>query len=395
MELQIGAVSAITLAKEYGTPLYIYDKQIILKRIQELKDAFPYANICYAIKANSNISLLKLIAEQGLGADCSSKVELELAEYTGFDLKKSIFTAVNPSDEDLVKALQSEALINLDDLSIFYRLQKISLPKKISFRINPGFGAGKFPGIIVAGKDVKFGMPEERAKEAYRAAKAAGIKEFGIHMMTGSCVLEEEYFEELIKALQEIAENISKELDIQFECIDIGGGLGVPYEPEEIPLNIKRLGERIQKTYKNKATLMLEPGRYIVAEAGTLLTTVNTIKNNFIGVDAGMTNLIRPALYGAYHPIVLANDREAQNTEILSIVGPVCESTDCFAKDRPLPKIKEGDILAIQVAGAYGFAMSSQYNGRLRPAEVLVDGNVHKLIRKRETTEDLIKNERN
>ena len=138
---------------------------------------------------------------------------------------------------------------------------------------------------------------------------------------------------------------------------------------------------------------MLEPGRYVVAESGMLLTTVNTIKNNFIGVDAGMTNLIRPALYGAYHSIVLANDLQAPKTESLMIVGPVCESTDCFAKDRPMPKIKEGNILAIQVAGAYSFAMSSQYNGRLRPSEVLLDNGLHKLIRKRETIIDLIQYE--
>ena len=393
MELQIGGVSAISLTKTYGTPLYVYDKQIILKKIQELKEAFPYARICYALKANSNIYLLKLIAQQGLGADCSNKIELELAEYAGFNLKESIFTAVNPSDEDLVKALQTGAMMNLDDLSIFYRLQKFGLPKKISFRINRGFGAGKFPGIVVGGKDVKFGMSEERAKQAYCAAKEAGIQEFGIHMMTGSCVLEESYFEELLKSIQSIAENFSQELNIHFEHINLGGGLGVPYEPEEVPLNLKRLGERIQKIYNTKSILMLEPGRYVVAESGMLLTTVNTIKNNFIGVDAGMTNLIRPALYGAYHSIVLANDLQAPKTESLMIVGPVCESTDCFAKDRPMPKIKEGNILAIQVAGAYSFAMSSQYNGRLRPSEVLLDNGLHKLIRKRETIIDLIQYE--
>ena len=236
-------------------------------------------------------------------------------------------------------------------------------------------------------------MSEERAKQAYCAAKEAGIQEFGIHMMTGSCVLEESYFEELLKSIQSIAENFSQELNIHFEHINLGGGLGVPYEPEEVPLNLKRLGERIQKIYNTKSILMLEPGRYVVAESGMLLTTVNTIKNNFIGVDAGMTNLIRPALYGAYHSIVLANDLQAPKTESLMIVGPVCESTDCFAKDRPMPKIKEGNILAIQVAGAYSFAMSSQYNGRLRPSEVLLDNGLHKLIRKRETIIDLIQYE--
>ncbi|MDP3728797.1 MAG: diaminopimelate decarboxylase [bacterium] len=395
MELQIGNVSAIVLAKEYATPLYVYDKQIILQKIQELKEAFPHARICYAIKANSNLSILKLIAQQGLGADCSNRIEIELAEKAGFDLKKSIFTSVNPSDADLNKALSIGILMNLDDLSIFQRLKKLGLPKRISFRINPGFGAGKFSGIVCGGKDTKFGMSEERATEAYRLAKESGIEHFGIHMMTGSCVLDELYFEEITKAIQTIAENISKKIEIQFEYIDIGGGLGIPYEPFEKSLNLKNIAERIKRIYTSSALLMLEPGRFIVAESGTLLTTVTTIKDNFIGVDAGMTALIRPALYGAYHPILLANNPEADKTEKLTIVGPICESTDCFAKDRSLPKIKEGDILAIQITGAYGFAMASQFNGQPKPAEVLISNGFHSLIRKRETTEDLIKNESN
>ncbi len=395
MELQIGEVSAITLAKEYGTPLYAYDKQIILQRIQELKQAFPQAHLCYAIKANPNLSLLRLIAQQGLGVDCSNRFELELAEKAGFDLKKSVFTSTNPSDEDLKKALATGVLMNLDHLSIFRRVQKISLPKKISFRINPGFGNGKFPEIDVGGKDAKFGMSEELATESYRLAKASGIEHFGIHMMTGSCILDEAYFEKLIFTIENIAENIEKKVGIKFEWMDIGGGLGVPYEPFEKALNLQAVSERIKRVKKSSATLVLEPGRYIVAESGTLLTKVTTIKDHFIGVDAGMTTLIRPMLYGAYHPIVLANNPEAEKTEKQTIVGPICESTDCFAKDRPLPKIKEGDILAIQIAGAYGFIMGSQYNGQPRAAEVLASNGLHSLIRRRETTEDLIRNEIN
>ncbi len=393
MELQIGGISAITLAKEYGTPLYAYDKQIILKKINELKEAFPHARICYALKANPNHSLLKLIAQQGLGVDCSNRFELELAEKVGFDLKKSVFTSTNPSDEDLKKALTTGILMNLDHISIFRRLQKIGLPKRISFRINPGFGNGKFPEIDVGGKDAKFGMSEELATECYKLAKASGIEHFAIHMMTGSCILDPAYFEKLIQSIETIAENIEKKVGITFEWIDIGGGLGVPYEPFEKPLNLKVLGDRIQQIKKSSAILVLEPGRFIVAESGTLLTRVTTLKEKFIGVDAGMTTLIRPMLYGAYHPILLANDTSLPETEKLTVVGPICESTDCFAKDRSLPKIKEGDILAIQVAGAYGFIMGSNYNGQPRPAEVIVSNGLHSLIRKRETTEDLIRNE--
>ncbi|MBI5797536.1 diaminopimelate decarboxylase [Candidatus Woesearchaeota archaeon] len=391
MELQIGGLSAVYLAKEYGTPLYVYDKQIILRRVQELKEAFPQAKICYAIKANSNLHILQLVVQQGLGADCSSKAEIEIAELAGFDMKKSIYSAVNPSNDDLKKALESGIILNLDDLSIFRRLQKIGLPRKISFRVNPGFGEGKFPGIVCAGEDSKFGMTEERAAEAYRLAKENGIVHFGIHMMTGSCVMNEAYFEEMTKAIQDIAVRIGNKVGIEFEFIDIGGGFGVPYEAHERALDMKSVSERIKRVFTYPANLVMEPGRYFVAEAGTLLTTVTTMKGKFVGVDAGMTTLIRPALYGAYHPIVLANNPSALFTEKYSIVGPICESTDCFARDRDMPVVHEGDILAIQVAGAYGFAMASQFNGQPKPAEVMVSHGIHTIIRKRETTEDLIR----
>ena len=391
MELKIGNISSLELAKEYDTPLYVYNKQTILKRIQELKDAFPNARICYAVKANSNLKILKLIAEQGFGADCSNKTELEYAILAGFDMKNSIFTSVNPRDDDLQKALDSGVLINLDDISILKRLLKYGKPEILAFRINPGFGRGQFPGIVVGGYGTKFGMNEDLAREAFRLAKANGITRFGIHMMTGSGVLYEKYFEELTLAIQEIAERIESALDINFEFINIGGGLGIPFEPHEEPLNIKRVGEMVTNAYKHKAKLMLEPGKYLVAESGTLLTQVTTIKNNFIGVDAGMGTLLRPALYGAYHPIILANNINAEYTQEANIVGPICENTDCFAKNRAMPTVKEGDILAIQIAGAYAFAMASSYNGILRPAEVLVDNDRHKLIRSRERVEDITK----
>lgn len=394
MELHIGELSAVYLAKEYGTPLYVYDKQIILRRIQDLKEAFPQAKICYAIKANSNFHILQMIAQQGLGADCSSKAEIEMAELAGFDMKRSIYSAVNPSNDDLKKALESGITLNLDDLSIFRRLQKMGLPRKISFRVNPGFGEGKFPGIVCAGEDSKFGMSEERATESYRLAKENGISHFGIHMMTGSCVLNEAYFEEMTKAIQEIAMHIGNKVGIQFEFIDIGGGFGVPYEPHERALDMKSISERIKRVFTYPAVLMMEPGRYFVAEAGTLLASVTTIKGKFVGVDAGMTALIRPALYGAYHPIVLANNVSAPLAEKYTIVGPICEATDCFAKDRDMPILHEGDVLAIQVAGAYGFAMASQFNGQPKPAEVIVSHGIHIIIRERETTEDLMRHAR-
>tara|TARA_Y100000310_G_C20637994_1_gene792286 strand:+ start:506 stop:1669 length:1164 start_codon:yes stop_codon:yes gene_type:complete len=385
MELKIGNISAVELAKTYGTPIYVYDKQIIIKRIQQLKQAFANTKISYAVKANANPKLLKIIAQEGLSADCTNRIEIKQAQDAGFDIKESIYTGVNPSDKDLKKALESGIIINLDDISILKRLLKYGKPKAISFRINPGFGKGKFPSIVVGGYGTKFGMNKDLTREAYKLAKEAGIEKFGIHMMTGSCVLHGDYFIELTNAIQEIVKNIEDSLGIGISFVDIGGGFGVPYEPHEKPLDIEQIGSQVEKVYTHDAQLMIEPGRFIVAESGTVLTTVTTIKNKYVGVDAGMSTILRPALYGAYHPIVLANNTEAEYVHEAHIVGPICESTDFFAKNRAMPKIKEGDVLAIQVTGAYGFCMCSSYNGVLRPAEVLVDGNQHKLIRERET----------
>ncbi|MAG78040.1 diaminopimelate decarboxylase, partial [archaeon] len=310
MELKIGNISAIELANHHKTPIYIYNKQIILKRIQQLKDSFPNTKICYAIKANSNPKILKIIAEQGIGADCSNGVEILLAKNANFNY--IIYTGVNPTQQDLKIALENDVTINLDDISIFKRLLKLGKPKIISFRINPGFGKGKFPSIVVGGHGTKFGMNESLATEAYKLAKQSGIEKFGIHMMTGSGVNYEEYFTELTNTIQEIAKRIETSVNINFEFMDIGGGIGVPYEPHEKHLNIQSIGNSVETAFKHSAKLMIEPGKFIVAESGTLLTTVTTVKNNFIGVDAGMSTLIRPALYGAYHPIILANNTNAE-----------------------------------------------------------------------------------
>ncbi len=391
MELKIGNVAVSELVRVYGTPLYVYDKEIILERIAALKEAFPSAHICYAIKANSNPALLKLIASQGLGADCSNKTEIELAEMAGFNIRNSVCTLISPTDEDLQKAIQSRITVNLNDVSLLPRLLKWGTPSKLAFRINPGFGAGKFPGIVCGGADSKFGVSMDEAIEGYKHAKRAGVSEFGIHMMTGSCVLDEKYFDEAAKVLATFAKEIELKAGIRFSFVDIGGGFGVPYDPSERPLNIKTVGQKVSEVLA-EWKIVLEPGRYIIAEAGTLLTSVTARKEKIVFVDAGMTNLIRPALYGAYHSIVASNATD--ETEEVKIVGPICESTDVFTENRTISRTKEGDILAIQVAGAYGFAMSSQYNGSCRPAEVVVSKGTHKLIRERETTADVIRNAR-
>ena len=391
MELQIGKLSAVAIAKKYGTPLYVYDKQIILQKIQDLKDAFPNTNICYAIKANANFTLLKLIAQQGVGADCCNVVEMTLAKEAGFDMSKSVFTTVNPTNKDLEKAMQLGILINLDDISIFPRLLQYGTPQVISFRVNPGFGKGKFNEVNVGGEGSKFGMDEETLSKAYALAKESGIKRFGLHVHTGCIIFDEEYFQKLVRKVLEIAARIETSLDIRFEWIDLGSGFGVPYEPGESPIDMHHLGKVFRQAFTHPAKLIIEPGRYIVAQSGTILTEVTTVKGKFIGLDASMATLIRPALYDAYHPFILANDPEKENTESYNLVGPVCETTDFFARDRAMPKLQEGNILAIQVSGAYGFVMASRYNGQSFPAEVLIDNEKDFLIRKKETTEDLLR----
>jgi len=280
---------------------------------------------------------------------------------------------------------------------------KLGKPDFISFRINPGISGGSIKGLVFAGHDAKFGIIEKNVVEAYRTAKEAGVKRFGMHMMTGSCVLDPAYFEEASSKLLDIAGKVRKELGIELELIDIGGGLGVSYKPGEHDLDVEAAAKRVAAVFGKKVkeldlgnpTLMIEPGRFIVCDSSILLTRVHSIKQaykHFIGVDAGMNTLLRPMLYDAYHHIVAANKLNEKPSEKVNIVGPVCENTDQLAKDRMMPKLEEGDLLAVLNAGAYGFSMSSQYNTRPRAAEVLVNNGKAEVIRKRETIYDIYKN---
>lgn len=404
-DLMIENISASDLVKKHGSPLYVYSKARIRENYLNLINAFkkytPRFEACYAIKANSNLSIMKILQSEGAGADCSSASEIHYAIKAGFDPRKSLFTAVNPTHEDLSVALEKSFRINLDDHPLLDEVLEIRTPEIISFRINPGMGAGKFDQIIVGGEGAKFGMNEDQVLRAYEKALRAGIRRFGIHMMTGSCILDAEYFSQVSQKLLQIAGHVARELKIQFEYIDIGGGLGIPYESHEKPLdldavarNVLRVFDQAVAEYKlGQPTLMMEPGRYFVGDAGVLLCQVTHLKEQgkkiFLGVDAGMTTLIRPALYGAHHDIIPIGNSKEQEVFEMDVVGPICESTDFFAKNRLLPKMKRGELLAILDAGAYAYAMSSPYNGRLRPAEVLVDQNKATLIRRAENVEDV------
>ncbi len=261
-------------------------------------------------------------------------------------------------------------------------------------------GAGKYKNLVFAGPDAKFGIIEKQVEAAYQKANEHGVTKFGIHMMTGSCITDEDYFVGITERLMDLAGPIAQKLGISFEFVDIGGGFGIAYKPGEKELDMVDVGKRVAEKFTEKCekyglgkpTLMVEPGRYLVGDAGVLLTRVTSIKEGykkFIGVDAGMNTLLRPALYDAYHQIFVANKLNETQTEKVNVVGPICENSDQLAKDRELTKTQVGDVIAILNAGAYGFGMSSQYNTRPRAAEVLVNHGRAELIRERETFEDL------
>ncbi|MEM1883957.1 MAG: diaminopimelate decarboxylase, partial [Candidatus Bathyarchaeia archaeon] len=296
--------------------------------------------------------------------------------------------------------------INIDSLSQLKRLISIHVPEVLSIRVNPEIGAGHHKHVITAGRDSKFGIWETDVIRAYEIAKGAGVRRFGIHMHIGSGILSVEPFLLAAQKLLEIAYRVRRELEITFEFIDFGGGLGVPYKLEEKPLNLDEYAEKMLNLFKSKIReydlgepfFCIEPGRYIVCDAGILLTRVNTVKvtpfKKFIGVDAGFNLLIRPVMYGAYHHIIVANKLNEPEKEVYDVAGPLCESGDILARDRLLPEIHEGDILAILNTGAYGLVMSSQYNSRPRCPEVLVKDGKYALIRERENFEDLLRGQR-
>ncbi len=404
--LSIGGVDALELAKNYGTPLYVIDEERIIENYQRLYSVFSdkYANfkIYYACKANTNLSVMRILKDEGSNIDAVSPGEIYTALLVGFKPEKILYTGNNVTNEELEFALSSEVRINLDSISQLERLSKLpdSDGKEISFRVNPRVGAGHHDHCITGGDLSKFGIMEEEAVNAYQKAVDLGFKPVGIHAHIGSGILDPEPFKLAVHTLMDVAGRVYREVEVEFEFVDFGGGIGIPYEPQESILNLEIFSQEIVDLFKEKLyeynmgnpTMCLEPGRYIVGDASYLLTKVNTIKQSyrkFAGVDAGFNTLLRPTMYGSYHHIVLASQPNAKPTQTIDIAGNICESGDLFARDRPMPYIKEGSLLTILNAGAYGFSMSSQYNSRPRAAEVLVQGGRAEVIRERETFADL------
>ena len=392
------------LAEEYGTPCYVYDQSRLFDNLTKLDSAiskhFNKYHICYAVKSNSNPHLLKTMLKSlpQLGADCSSPGEIYVAEKAGINTKSCIYTGNYESMEDLTLALGKKCYLNLDDETSFDRLSKIKIPNRISFRLNPGFGKGAFSGITTAGNNAKFGIPANKIVSAYNRAKNSNISRFGLQCMAGSGNLDESHFIDVMTAILHHSKIIETKLDINFEFISMGGGLGIPYNENELSLDYDNLFEKLSdifyKAYPNKdnaPALWIEPGKSIVGDTGFILSKVTGIKNsykNFIGLDAGMETLMRPALYGAFHQIFKVGIH-GENIGIFDFTGPICENTDRIAFDREFPKVNEGDLIAILDAGAYGYSMSHNFNTRPRASEILLNGKSHQLIRRRETIKDI------
>ena len=393
-----------SLAKEYGTPLYIYDADRIKNNVQVLEKGlskyFHKSHICYAIKSNSNPHLLKTMLEacSQMGGDCSSPGDIYAAELGGMQLSNCIYTGNYESESDLVEALEKGCNINLDDETSLDRLLKIKCPERISFRLNPGFGKGTFSQITTAGKEAKFGIPTEKIIQAYKKAKKVGIKKFGIQCMVGSGNLDQAHFIEVLTAIMDQTKSIESETNIVFDFISMGGGFGIPYRDEEKPINFDQLFLALSEVYyntfpdkENAPALWIEPGKSIIGDSGFILSSVTGTKNsykNFIGIDAGMETLMRPALYGAYHRIYKV-DNHGIDKDTFDFTGQICENTDRIAVQRSFPEVAEGDLIAIMDTGAYGYSMSNNFNTRPRAAEVLLNNDNVKLIRKRETINDL------
>jgi diaminopimelate decarboxylase len=403
-------ISVKELAQKYDTPLYVLSEKRIRDNYNRLHDAlvrnYKDVRIYYACKANTNLTVLKILQSEGAYLDTVSPGEVFMGLSSGYTPDRILFTGTSVRNDELKFLADANITVNIDSQSELDRLLKIAVPPIISVRVNPEVGAGHHDHCITAGPETKFGLWEEEVIQAYAIAERARVERFGIHMHIGSGVLDVEPYALAVDKLLNIAKRVHDEVGIEFEFIDIGGGLGAPYKPEDKEFDLTKFSNKIVAPFKAKVKeyglgkpfLCVEPGRYLVCDASILLTTVNTVKvtphRKFLGVDAGFNTLIRPAMYGSYHPILAADKLDEADKETFDVVGPICESGDALAKQRELPMVNEGDVLAVLNAGAYGFSMSSQYNSRPRAAEVMIRQGKAVLVREREQLADLMTTQR-
>lgn len=390
-------------AKEFPTPFFLYNEARLRENCRVFRGAFEryFSNFhpLYAVKANPNPDVLRIIQSEGFGFDASSRAEAWVAGRLG---GTGMYTGNYTPADELAFAASQGLILNLDDASMVGFLDEVGVPETLSFRINPGMGSGDRESNVLAGPDAKFGVPFEKAAAAYAAARDKGVKRFGIHMMTGSNTLDGRFFSHSVEKLFEIVAVIKRETGIEIDFMNIGGGFGVPYRPEESSLDLDAVAAGIRAVFDascakyglKEPTLYAEPGRFIAADMGFLVGTVRVIKEGykkFIGIDAAANDMPRPSIYDAYHHVsVIPANSAPRGEEVVSVVGGICENNDQFAKDRLLPECRVGDLVVIHNSGGHAYAMGHNYNGRTRHAEYLFqrDGTIKK-IRDAERIEDL------
>ena len=393
-------VDLLAVANEYGTPAYVYSKDAIIKNAKSYVDSFTNSTslACFAVKSLSNLSILKIINDSGCGFDIVSGGELQRVLSVGANPQKIIFSGVGKSKEEIKEAIENKILsFNVESVSELYKIENIAKEldaiASISIRINPDIDSGRHDYITTGRKGDKFGISstEDILSLCKHASSSSNLKLVGLACHIGSQIMSLDGYEKSANKIFELADKLL-ELGISLEFLDMGGGLGVSYEDENPPSPKELIALLENKFLERNERLILEPGRSISANTGVLLTKVEFIKENFLIVDAAMNDLLRPALYKAVHTI--SNLRgDQKNLKRWKVVGPVCESSDFLGKNVELEAV-EGDILARRNVGAYGFVMASNYNSRLRPCEILIDGDKTKIVRKRESMDDLLALER-
>lgn len=405
-----GKTNPQKLLQKYGSPLYVYNEAILRARCQEIAGLsdYPHFHANYSVKANDNLHLLRIIREEGFLADAMSPGEIYVEETAGFLPDEILFISNNVSSEEMQFAIDRNILISVDSLAQLEQYGKQNSGGRVCIRFNPMVGAGHSDKVVTGGKNTKFGIDPQAIPQVKALLTQYQLRLVGINQHIGSLFMEDEaYIQGMESALA-----VARQFD-ELEFIDFGGGFGIPYhkQDEEKRLDLKALGEKLHllflrfaEEYGRPLTFKVEPGRYLVAECGVLLGTVNSLKANFgknyLGTDIGFNVLQRPMLYGSHHDMEIyslatgqsLDKNTARDMTVYQVVGNICESGDILAADRPLPTAKIGDILTVLDAGAYGYCMSSTYNNRLRPAEVLitVDGE-DVLIRRRDSLEDIVK----
>jgi diaminopimelate decarboxylase len=400
-----GNTNPFQLIEKYGTPLYTYNENILRQRCRDLKELISYPNftVNYSLKANSNLELIKIVRSEGLRADAMSPGEIYLNRLAGYKPEEILYISNNVSEEEFSYAIKEGVNISVDSVSQLEMFGKINPGGRVAFRVNPGVGAGHHEKVRTAGQKTKFGIEMSSIPEVKKIIKEYKLRLIGINQHIGSLFMDSEAYLESTANILTIARQFD---DLEF--VDLGGGFGIPYkkQSDQPRLDLKILGGKLTEVIQSWVTeygknieFKIEPGRYIVAESSILLGKVYATKTNYnikyIGTDLGFNVLIRPVMYDSHHDIEIyrGNDIPSLKEETVNIVGNICETGDIIAKDRKLPEIIENDILGVLDSGAYGYSMSSNYNSRLRPAEVLIqtDGNP-RLIRRRDTLEDLVRN---